>query len=227
MTQILCIETATDICSVALAQDGQTVAYRTVSEGLRHSQFLTLLIQDVVKQASTSLQNIDAVAISDGPGSYTGLRVGASVAKGICYALDLPLLAISTLRALANQVQEKGVPVMSTIDARRMEAYTAVFLDEQQIQEVKSTIWSEETFIEFAATYRHLILCGTGIAKAADFCIDKSSLDLRPLECDSRYLVALAMQKYTAGDFVDVAYHDPFYYKSPNITTPKRPSGLA
>ena len=188
---------------------------------MKHSAQLTSLIRELCSAANIKMKDIDAIAISDGPGSYTGLRVGASTAKGICLALNKPLIAISTLKALAHEYIAQGERVMSTIDARRMEAYGAVFCKEESF-ETKSWIWSEEIALGLSSEYSQLIICGNGIEKGKGFFEQYKNVDLRPSKCSASHLVPLAYQKYKASEFVNVAYHDPFYFKSPNITKSKK-----
>ena len=141
MFNLLCIETATEICSVALLQDDKLIALRENHEGNAHASQITLLIEAVMKDANIELKNLDAIAVSKGPGSYTGLRVGVSTAKGLCYALDIPLIAINTLESLAheiiknNNIQKANFCAM--LDARRMEVYCAVF--DNQMNSIKKT----------------------------------------------------------------------------------------
>ena len=128
MSYILNIETATKNCSVALAKDGKTILCKEIAEeGYSHAERLHVFIEAIIKEAGITLQDLSAIAVSQGPGSYTGLRIGVSAAKGLCYALDIPLIAVDTLQALAAQVTISSGLIIPMIDARRMEVYSAVF----------------------------------------------------------------------------------------------------
>ncbi len=165
--------------------------------------------------------DLSAIAISNGPGSYTGLRVGASVAKGMCYALGIPLIAIPTLQSLA-WAERPDRKVLATIDARRMEVFACLYDNGIQFDKVHSLIWSKETAEQLSSDHSSLIICGNGIEKGAHFFDDIDHIKIRPSQCSAIHLVDLAQISYTRGEFVDVAYHDPFYFKSPHITTPKK-----
>jgi len=221
---ILSLETATDICSVALSDSyDNIVAHRTLEPGKRHSQLLTSLIKDVLSDAAVSMSDLSAVALSDGPGSYTGLRVGASTAKALCYGLDIPLISIPTLDALAvGHTRDQNNYIMSTIDARRMEVYASVYKHSRQLTDVHSIIWSEEAIQKLIHDYEPLTICGDGVAKAKDLFRDYPQVRIAPSKCSASDLAPLAHEKFDAKVFADLAYHDPFYFKSPNITTSKK-----
>ncbi len=221
---IIGIETATDVCSVAISRDGDIVAEASLATGMRHSSALTGLIKDVVDTSGISMKELSAIAISDGPGSYTGLRVGASTAKAMCYALDLPLIAIPTLLSLGMEVGASNDHiVLSTLDARRMEVYALIMKgDGTTVKETHAIIWTEDEIATLYETYGAMTVCGTGVEKAQELLAECPSLKLHVSECDAKLLLPLAQHKYAHQDFVDIAYHDPFYYKSPNITQSKK-----
>jgi len=217
---ILSIETATEVCSVALADDDRLLSQRTLEKGMRYSAILTTLINEVVVESGYFMKNISAVAISNGPGSYTGLRVGASTAKGICHALDIPLIAVSTLESLAYTIKG-GDPVMATIDARRMEVYAAIYSGKKIMEDVHALIWSSESIQNLSNKYNSLTICGNGVTKAELLLNNYDHIIRHPSECNAALLVPLAHESFQKESFADIAYHDPFYYKSPNITVPK------
>lgn len=229
MTYILCIETATEVCSVALYKPDGEISELHLPSGNKHSAGLTPLIKKLLNLHSVKPADISAVAVSDGPGSYTGLRVGCSTAKGICYAHDIPLIAIPTLEALANGILDKEADhisadslIMPTIDARRMEVYTSIFdRDLRSVVPVYNLIYSQETISELVAKNRPLIICGNGAAKLIGSDISYSPITVLPTECDARDMITIARKKYQDKDFADVAYHHPFYYKAPHITRPR------
>ena len=222
MALILGIETATSICSVALVKDGKLLAIRE-SEGSReHSAALTGYIADVFSEAGLTYPQLDAVAVSLGPGSYTGLRIGVSSAKGLCYALDKPLIAIDTLKSLAWQALqlclEKGM-IMNNIllcpmlDARRMEVYTAMFdKDLKLIEEVNARIITEDSFSAFAG--KEIIYFGDGASKCSTLFESKINLTyFGDISLSARAICMLAESEYTKGNFADLAYCEPFYLK--------------
>ena len=142
MPLILSLETATTNCSVALASDGKVVASRSINSGYSHSEKINVFIQEVIAQAGVTLKDLQAVAVSSGPGSYTGLRIGISTAKGLCYALDIPLIAINTLDAMAQGFNaRKDELIVPMIDARRMEVYSAVYDSEKKrVSEIEAIV---------------------------------------------------------------------------------------
>lgn len=221
MGKILCLETATEVCSVALGVDGVLTAEENVDEGLRHSSVLTSMIDRLLKSQDLTFQELDAVAISNGPGSYTGLRVGASTAKAICYATDLPMITISSLEALAQPFLSSGQLVLATLDARRMEVYAAYYGSQDIVPEPKPIIWDETVVGEISGAHAELIICGTGIEKARSL-FESTNITIKENLARASNLVALAQRSLKAENYVDIAYHSPFYLKSPNITQSKK-----
>lgn len=231
MSYILSIETATEVCSVALGHNGQCLIEKQLSTGLRHSSGLTTLIQDVLTASALSFSDLSAVCISDGPGSYTGLRVGASSAKALCYSLDIPLIAIPTLQSIAIQCRQllKEKPTLNivpTIDARRMEVYTCIYDHSlETVQPTHNLIYTAVAIENILDTLQgDIYICGHGAEKLNRLYIDieqPKRLHILPFECNASYFCELAHRQYVKKQFVDVAYHTPYYYKSPNITTPK------
>lgn len=236
MARILLIETATDVCSAAIAVDGQIVALAEQLSTLQHAALLTLQIEACVRESGWSLAQLDAVALSQGPGSYTALRVGASVAKGICYALDKPLIAVDTLLALAL-ASRTGLPedhdsphtlLVPMLDARRQEVWTAVYDEQGLLLAPAQPIIVEnnlfEKFIEaFIADWSgtRLIFSGNGMRKIQNVPGALRAV-FSPVEnCSAVHLAMLAERFFQASDFQEVAYFEPFYMKPPNITTPK------
>lgn len=226
MALILCIETATEVCSVALSSNGTTIQVETIEEGQRHSAQLVPLIDDCLLNAGVQRNSLDAIAISNGPGSYTGLRVGASTAKAIAYALDIPMIAISTLELLAHPYKDQDKVVISTIDARRMEAYRGIYSHGKEVVGPSTIIWSEEAIRDLVDTHGPILICGNGIEKARATINIPIEVVIAPSKCNASQMCQLAHTNYQEGMIVDSAYHTPFYYKSPNITTPKAKFGL-
>lgn len=213
MAYILNIETATKNCSVSIAKDGETVALREYAgEGYAHAEKLHVFIGEVLTESDISIEHLNAVAVSQGPGSYTGLRIGVSAAKGLCYALTIPLIAVDTLELLARKIAADSGVIIPLIDARRMEAYTAVFdLDYNKIRDTQAEIITEASFSEYN-TPVHIL--GDGAAK----CIgvlpeDKIVHHAHVLYPSAAQMGALSWSKYQKKDTVDVAYFEPFYLK--------------
>lgn len=218
---ILCLETATPVCSVALNASCCTLASRETEGQNAHSEKITNFIQSVMEEVGIDYAQLNAVAVSKGPGSYTGLRIGVSTAKGICYAADLPLMAIDTLEAMAYGIKEKlGSQIQDNdllipmIDARRMEVYAAVFdANLNKINDTSALIIDENAFKDLRKEH-HLWLFGDGapkLAKTFSNCHEISIVEgFKPSATFMRVLAEKALQK---RDFVDVAYFEPFYLK--------------
>jgi tRNA threonylcarbamoyladenosine biosynthesis protein TsaB len=210
---ILCLETATPSCSVALVHNGEVLACEEDPKGQNHSEKITLFIDKVMKTAGVSYNDLDAVAVSMGPGSYTGLRIGVSTAKGICYAVSKPLIAVETLHAMAYGCKNNGI-LIPMIDARRMEVYAAIF-DENvnKIKDTEALIIDENSFAELKKDH-HLYLFGDGADKCAElFENDDKITVIKEFYCSAKYMNVIAQRKLDAKDFVDVAYFEPFYLK--------------
>lgn len=225
MSKILCIETATEICSVSLSHDGKTIALAETDKGFSHASTLTILIQKCLDETNLSLNDLDAIAISQGPGSYTGLRIGVSVAKGICYALDKPMIAIDTLEALAwacANEEKQDAHYCPMIDARRMEVYTAMYnLQGEEEQSVNALIVEKDAFEDIFAKEKTIIFCGNGAQKCKPV-LTSHFAKFSPVICSAKHLSFLAKKHFDESKFCDVAYFSPLYYKSPNITIPKK-----
>jgi len=222
LAYILCIETATPTCSVAISRDDTLIAEEHISEGLRHSAALTTIIDKVLSEANLSSSMLSAVAISDGPGSYTGLRVGASTAKAICYAHDIPLIAISTLESIASSSPSTPGYVMATIDARRMEVYAAIYDGDTMIEPVQSVIWADDYVSDLVKRFPELSIVGTGVQKGEDHFRKCGVSRYDEIECRASFLAKSAYKGFVEKKYADLAYHVPNYFKMPNITTPKQ-----
>ena len=227
---ILCLETATPSCSVALVHNGEVLACEEDPKGQNHSEKITLFIDSVMKKAGISYNDLDAVAVSMGPGSYTGLRIGVSTAKGLCYAVSKPLIAVETLHAMAygglsvissevekspaNNSSRNQSLLVPAIDARRMEVYAAIF-DENinKIKDTEAVIIDENSFADLKKDH-HLYLFGDGADKCAElFANDDKITVIKEFYCSAEYMNVIAQRKLETKDFVDVAYFEPFYLK--------------
>lgn len=215
MAIILNLETATTNCSVSIAKNGNVIALKEHdTPNYSHSEQLHVFIQEVVQKASLTLSDIDAIAVSKGPGSYTGLRIGVSSAKGLCFALDVPLISVATLMNLAHQ--EKGDTydfIIPLLDARRMEVYATVFDSElNELRETKAEIIDENSFSEFAAKGK-VLLVGSGAQKCQGL-LEHSNIDFDIKAVPSANEMArLSFEKFQKQDFEDLAYFEPFYLK--------------
>lgn len=227
MALILAIETATEICSVSLALNGLCLAESRLENGNMHASMLHVLVDKILKESQKTLAQLDAIAISMGPGSYTGLRVGTSAAKGFCYALNIPLIAINTLQSLSSIVLvqpeiTENMLLVPMIDARRLEVYTAVYT--QLLEEHTPThalILTENAF-EDLLPYHTLVYFGNGSEKAKDFLTSKNAIHLPNINLNASGLAALAEQKYAQQNFENLSSFEPFYLKDFIGTTPKK-----
>ncbi len=223
MGNILCIETGTDICSVGLARGGETVALRESSQR-DHARLAAAYVAEVLASEGISPTELSAVAVSKGPGSYTGLRIGVSLAKGLCYGLGIPLIGINSLACLQAIVSPAGgaggdekmfIPM---IDARRMEVYCQVFDGAgRAVTEVEAKIITEEGFAEYRGA--DVYIFGDGAEKCREVLPWAKFVDVR---ASARGMARLAEQAFMAGNFEDVAYFEPFYLKDFIITTSKK-----
>lgn len=222
MAIILGIETATSICSVSLIRDGKLVAIRESEGAKEHSATLTGFISEVFSEAALTYRQADAIAVSMGPGSYTGLRIGVSTAKGLCYAIDKPIIAIDTLKSLAWQALQQCRPesrnmenilLCPMIDARRMEVYTALFdSDLQVVQAVDAVVVSTELFSAYAE--KEIIYFGDGASKCVSLLDTMSNFTfLDAITLSGEAICMLAADEFEKNNFADVAYCEPFYFK--------------
>lgn len=223
MALILNLETATTNCSVSLTKNGKTISIKEHdTPNYSHSEQLHVFIQEVLKAASVSLSDIDAVAVSKGPGSYTGLRIGVSAAKGLCFSLDIPLISIPTLESMAQQSESREIDfIIPLLDARRMEVYSHVFDNQLKgIRETRAEIIDKNSFSTYLQQGKVLLL-GSGAAKCKEVLSD--SVDYN-LECvpSSEQMSQLSFDKYQASDFEDVAYFEPYYLKDFILQTKKK-----
>ena len=214
---LLCIETSGKNCSVALFEGLQLVSIREVhTEQFSHSENLHVFIEQVLKESNIQPKAIKAIAISAGPGSYTGLRIGVATAKGLCYGWDIPLIALPTLRILAEQVTYEFTDIeyiIPMIDARRMEVFTAVYShDFSPILGERAEILTESTFDTYLNKGKTIFL-GDGITKFQAICKHKNAYFWENKFPSAKQMGRLALEKYQAQAFEDIAYFEPFYLK--------------
>ena len=226
MTLILSIETSAPICSVSLHDEGILKGISEVAVENSHSEVLTVLIENLLNNAFVKKSDLDAVAVSMGPGSYTGLRIGLSTAKGLCYALEIPLLAIDTLKAMASQVQthysnSDDVLFCPMLDARRMEVYHAIY--DQNLNGIQNTeplIFEEEVLCGYRD--RKLLYFGNGAQKGQEVLDIPNFTFIEGVETSALGMGKLAYEKFKNQEFEDVAYCEPFYLKDVRITVSKK-----
>jgi len=220
MAIILHIETATQCCSIAIAKDGVLLCKKEINEQNVHAQLITLYIDEVVKNSVIDYGKIDAFAVSRGPGSYTGLRIGVSTAKGLCYALDKPLIAIDTLMAMAegfnaqNKIKEDNILLCPMIDARRMEVYCALYDENINIVlPVTAKIIDNQSYIPELGKHK-IYFFGDGAAKCSQILSTHSHAFVIDNFINSASdMCALAYKKYIKNEFEDIAYFEPLYLK--------------
>ena len=222
MSYILNIETATKNCSVALAKEGKTVLCKEIAEeGYSHAERLHVFIEEIISEAGIQLKDLAAVAVSQGPGSYTGLRIGVSAAKGLCYALNIPLIAVDTLQALASKAKVADGLIVPMIDARRMEVYSAVFsAGLEKKREILAEIIDENSFEGFT---EKLYFVGDCNEKCKTVLTKDNFVFLDEIKYPSaNEMSALSFDKFKKSDTVDVAYFEPYYLKDFLIITAKK-----
>ena len=222
MSLILCIETGTDVCSVGIARDGELVSLRESDEGRDHAKKVGVFVDELLHETGVAPDELDAVAVGMGPGSYTGLRIGVSFAKGLCYGLNIPLLAVGSLDALTQvAIEDYDAGIVDVedwdnailcpmVDARRMEVYTRMYdAKGGALKDVAAEIISAESFADVRAE-RQLVIFGNGAAKCCEVMPDATYINITP---SARGLARLAQQRLDAGQLEDIAYFEPFYLK--------------
>jgi tRNA threonylcarbamoyladenosine biosynthesis protein TsaB len=219
---ILSIETSTTNCSVSLSKKAELLVVKEdYDRKYSHSERLHTYIHDVLKHAKVSINDIDAIAISKGPGSYTGLRIGVSAAKGLCYALNKPLISIPTLESLAHQVIKNDGMIVSMLDARRLEVYSAVFDSSyEQIRETKAEILNKGSFSKYLENGK-VYFIGNGVDKTKSLISDHNAVYIDDKLPSAKEMGSIAFNKFKISDFEDVAYFEPYYLKDFVALKPK------
>ena len=221
MPLILNIETATEVCSVALARDGKILSLRESQSGYTHSENVTVFIDEVIKEAKTSLALLDAIAVSKGPGSYTGLRIGVSTAKGLCFALDKPLIAVPTLQSLTNAFISKTLNFKlqtsnlfcPMLDARRMEVYCAVYDSELNEVEPTSAKIIEKNSFEKILESNRIYFFGSGAMKCKTIITNPNAVFVEDIFASATSMIPLSEKLFKEKKFENAAYFEPFYLK--------------
>ncbi|MCH7413271.1 tRNA (adenosine(37)-N6)-threonylcarbamoyltransferase complex dimerization subunit type 1 TsaB [Belliella sp. R4-6] len=224
MALILSIETATQVCSVSAHKDGLLLGVNEVHLNNVHSQKLMGVISNLMNQLDLASKDLDAVAVSCGPGSYTGLRIGVSIAKGFSFALDIPLIAVGTLESLAAQAVPlclKGDFVIPMIDARRMEVYASVIDFEGKVVKTAEPVVLESNPFEEYLSKGNVYFLGDGMSKAKEI-LNHPNARFLPFSISSKTIGELAYKKFDAGDFEDLAYFEPNYLKEFRVLQSKK-----
>jgi tRNA threonylcarbamoyladenosine biosynthesis protein TsaB len=223
MAIILNIETATKNCSVSVAENGNILTIKEINDGnYSHAEKLHPFIQDVLKEANISNDKIDAIAVSKGPGSYTGLRIGVSAAKGLSFAFEKPLISIKTLYSLAHSIVLEEGFIVPMLDARRMEVYSAVYDNNyKQVREIQAEIIDENSFSEFLSEKKVYFL-GDGAEKCKEVIQHSNAVFIDDKFPSSKEMAQLSYEKYKKNDIEDVAYFEPFYLKDFVVTPEKK-----
>ena len=225
MNYILHIDTTTKKCSVALAQDGELMIQKELlSEEFSHSEQLHPFIEEVLKESGLKSSSLSAIAISKGPGSYTGLRIGVAAAKGLCFALDLPLIALNTLEIMVQPYEVSPYSfIIPMLDARRMEVYTAIFDETKKwIQETMAEVLTENTFTSIVNEQSCLII-GDGAIKFKTLHPKINASYTNEIHYPvAKDMITLAWKKFNTKEFEDLAYFEPFYLKDFQTTPPKK-----
>ena len=214
MAIILNIETTTKNCSVSLAKNGEVIAIKELNNGnYSHAEVLHPFISDVLKEATISFTEIDAIAVSKGPGSYTGLRIGVSSAKGLCFALNKPLISVDTLTSLSYSISIEDGLILPMLDARRMEVYSAIFNPlNEQIRGIKAEIIDSTSFANYLDSKKVYFL-GDGAKKCKKIITHKNAFFIADKFPSAMEMAQLSYIKYQRNDIEDLAYFEPFYLK--------------
>jgi len=225
MALILHLETASPVCSVALSRDGKVIGLKESSEDKSHAVKLTLFIDELLREQTIEPSSLDAVSLSLGPGSYTGLRIGTSVAKGFAYGTGIPLIGLPTLKVMAAGFLEKQSPSQGVLcpmlDARRMEVYTAIYdLSLTELLPTEAHIIEESSFNEWLGT-QPLFFFGSGSSKTMDIIRHPNAVQGGPFPLSAAYQARLADQEFARGAFLDTAYFEPHYLKEFIASIPK------
>ena len=232
MAYFLIIETATEVCSVALAQDGRVIDLEETKEGQNHSRLVSVFAERLLLRNSVNPSELSAVGVSKGPGSYTGLRIGVSIAKGLCFASNIPLIAVGTLEAMARHVAKnrndydipEDLPVLycPMIDARRMEVFSALIAKDGEIlKPVSAEVIGNEFLAEELLTHR-IIFFGNGSAKCKNVLSSPNAVFVSDINASAKYMGELVWDAYNKRHFEDVAYFEPFYLKDFVATVSKK-----
>lgn len=220
---ILNIETTTKNCSVSLSNNGSVIGVKELNDGkYSHAEKLHVFMQEVLESANYSFADLEAIAVSKGPGSYTGLRIGVSAAKGLCFALDIPLISVNTLESLAKQATVENGFIVPMLDARRLEVYSAIFdVKFNEVREIQAQVLDENSFSEYL-NQTQVYFIGDGVPKTKDLLKHSNAVFIENKLPSANEMASLSFTKFQNKDFEDVAYFEPFYLKDFRVTTSKK-----
>ncbi len=226
MALILQIETSTTVCSVALAENGQCIALKELDERNIHATSITNFIDDVMQQANKSYTDLSAVAVAKGPGSYTGLRIGVSTAKGLCFALDIPLISVNTLEMMVEgYLENNGVfsgYVVPMLDARRMEVFTGIWDCKMNLVENTAAVILDENYLHDLISEHKVAFIGDGAPKFSILVKNEHAVFPDENYNSAKYLSKSAFSRFQSSKFDDVAYFEPYYLKDFMVIQPKK-----
>jgi len=224
---ILHIETSTQVCSVALSEGSSCIFAEINNDGMNHAALLSVFISQAMEVLKQNNKKLDAVAVSSGPGSYTGLRIGVSTAKGLCYGLDIPMISVSTLEVMTKQVLNSSNFNSETlfcpmIDARRMEVYAAIYdTNIELIREISPDIIDESSYQDYLQN-KQIVFFGNGSEKCKSAINHANAVFLEDINPLAENMISFGLKAFLEKNFVDVAYFEPFYLKEFQTTTPKK-----
>lgn len=231
MSLILNLESSTEVCSVSVAENGHILTFRENGDGMNHAKLLTVFVEEIFNELKLTAEQLDAVAVSGGPGSYTGLRIGVSAAKGICYGAGIPLIALSSLESMANHMaahlSDYNLPaddllLCPMIDARRMEVYSALYsTDGKQVRDISADVIDHHSFHEYLQK-GPVAFFGNGAEKCKRAIQHPNALFPEEISASSKHMAALAEKAFREKNFVDVAYYEPLYLKDFIATVPRK-----
>ncbi len=232
MTLLLNLESSTEVCSVSLSENGTLIDFIESDEGQNHARLLSVFAEELMKRNQLTFNQLKAVAVSKGPGSYTGLRIGVSLAKGICFANQIPLIAISPLQSMSAHISlnlEKyaiqSVPdllLCPMIDARRMEVYTAIYdCTNREVEPVSAKIVDSSTFERYLEKHP-VAFFGNGSAKCRTHIDHTNAIFINDIKTSAQFMCSLAQKAYENNQFEDMAYFEPFYLKDFIAGLPKK-----
>ena len=230
MALILNIETSTEVCSTGLARDGVLIKLRESILGQNHAMLLTVFIREILEESGIEMAQLDGIAVSGGPGSYTGLRIGVSVAKGLCYASNLPLISVTSLEAMAYHLisnHKISDPTRSDrllfcpmIDARRMEVYTAFYdIDGKEIRGIQADIIDHQSYLQYLQD-NSVLFFGNGATKCREAITHPNAIFIDGILTSASHMAPLSERNFNSKVFADVAYYEPFYLKDFVATIP-------
>jgi len=232
MALILIIETSTEVCSVSLIKNGVLLDFIESEEGQNHARLVTVFAEDLLSRNNIQPKELNAVAISKGPGSYTGLRIGASTAKGICYAGQIPLIAVGTLEAMTKHValnrsqfgisDDKQTLFCPMIDARRMEVYSMLFDEKGTVLKPITAEIIDDTFLAHELIDKQVVFFGNGSDKCEKLIKSTNAIFLHNIKASAKHMTELVWEAYNNNQFEDVAYFEPFYLKDFVATVSKK-----